>query len=86
MREMLSEDAHAKASELLHETFRIFTSLRPEGSMITIDCICGESKIKITVSDDYKKALTEETSQRIAALHPNIKIGRKFAVIDIPTN
>ena len=86
MREMLSEDAHAKASQLLHETFKIFTSSRPEGSTITIDCTCGERKIKIAVSDDYKKALSEETSRRFAALHPNMKVGRKLVVIDIPTN
>ena len=86
MREMLSEDAHAEASKLLHEIFKIFTSSRPEGSTITIDCTCGERKIKIAVSDDYKKALSEETSQRIAALHPNMKVSRKLAVIDLPTN
>ena len=85
MREMLSEDIHSLTSKLLHETFKTFTNLRPEGSTITIECTCEEHKIKIVISDDYKKAISEETSKRIKALHPNVKVLKKSVVIETAT-
>ena len=86
MREMLSEDIHALTSKLLHETFKILISVRPASSAITIECTCGERKIKIVISDDFKKPLSEETSKRIAALHPNVKVNKKSVMIESATN
>ena len=86
MREMLSEDAHALTSKLLHETFKIFVGVRPASSAITIECTCGERKIKIAISDDFKKPLSEETSKRISELHPNVKVNKKSVVIESATS
>ena len=86
MREMLSQDVHALTSKLLHETFQIFASVRPAASVITIECTCGERKIKITVSDDFKKPLPQDASKRIAALHPNVKVNKKSVVIESKTS
>ena len=86
MREMLSEDIHALTSKLLHETFKILISVRPASSAITIECTCGERKIKIVISGDFKKPLSEETSKRIAALHPNVKVNKKSVVIESATS
>ena len=86
MRKMLSEDAHALTSKLLHETFKIFVNMRPVASVITIECTCGERKIKIAIADDSKKPLPEETSKRISALHPNVKVNKKSVVIESTTS
>ena len=86
MRKMLSEDTHALTSKLLHETFKIFVNMRPAASVITIECTCGERKIKIVISDDSKKPLSEGASKRVSALHPNVKAHKKSVVIESKTS